>query len=72
MNAVRADHYIRLDARAERRVTIRGRPVTFFFGVQNLTNRRNFASVSWNRRANAPDIDAQQGVFPIAGLHWAF
>ncbi len=72
VNASRADAYVRLDVRAERRTTIGGQPVTFFLGVQNVTNRRNFANVSWNRRTNSPEFNDQQGLFPIAGLDWAF
>jgi hypothetical protein len=72
VNAVRADDYLRLDVRAERRLTVNGQPVTFFFGVQNLTNRKNFASIGWNRRTNAPEVNDQQGLFPILGLDWAF
>lgn len=72
VNAVRADDYVRIDVRAERRLTVNGQPVTVFFGVQNVTNRGNFASVGWNRRTNTAEINDQQGLFPILGLDWAF
>ena len=34
------------------------------------TNRRNFASYSWNRRANTQQSGEQQGIFPILGFDW--
>jgi hypothetical protein len=43
-----------------------------FGGVQNVTNRRNFASYAWNRRTNTPQFGEQQGLFPILGLDWRF
>ena len=49
-----------------------GRPLNLFLGVQNVTNRRNFASYSWNRRTNTQQFGKQQGIFPIAGLDWRF
>ena len=50
-------------------VNAAGQPV---MGVQNVTNRRNFASYSWNRRTNAQQFGEQQGIFPILGLDWRF
>lgn len=47
------------------------RPLNLFLGVQNVTNRRNFAS-SWNRRTNTQQFGKQQGIFPIVGLDWRF
>ena len=43
-----------------------------FAGVQNLTNRRNFAGYNWNRRLNALEFSEQQGLFPILGFEWKF
>ena len=43
-----------------------------FLGVQNLTNRRDFASYSWNRRSNSRQFGEQQGILPITGLEWRF
>jgi hypothetical protein len=48
------------------------RRVTLFAGVQNVTNRRNVAQYSWDRRANALQVSEQLGVFPILGLEWPF
>lgn len=72
VNDVRAEAYSRIDVRAERRLTVNGKPVTFFFGVQNIANRQNFAGIGWNRRTNTPEVNDQQGLFPILGLDWAF
>ena len=49
-----------------------GQPLNVFFGVQNVTNRRNFGTYSWNRRANTRQFGEQQGIFPILGLDWRF
>ena len=40
--------------------------------VQNVSNRRNFASYTWNRRTNTQQFGDQQGIFPILGLDWRF
>ncbi len=46
VNAERAPDYARIDIRLDRTVTVGGRPLNLSFGVQNVTNRRNFASYS--------------------------
>ncbi len=72
VNAERAPDYGRVDIRADRTFIVRGRPLNVFAGVQNVTNRRNFASYTWNRRANAQQFGEQQGIFPILGFDWRF
>jgi len=72
VNGRRAQAYARLDVRAERTFTVRGRRVLVFFGVQNLANRRNVAGYSWNRRTNQLIVQEQLGIFPILGLEWRF
>ena len=72
VNAERAPDYGRVDIRADRTLTVGGRPLNLFLGVQNVTNRRNFANYSWNRRINAQQFGEQQGIFPIVGLDWRF
>jgi outer membrane receptor protein involved in Fe transport len=72
VNAERAPDYGRLDIRVDRRFTVGGQPLNLFVGVQNVTNRRNFASYSWNRRTNAQQFGEQQGIFPVLGLNWEF
>ncbi|MDA1184792.1 MAG: TonB-dependent receptor [Acidobacteria bacterium] len=72
VNAERGPAYARLDIRVDRAITVGGRPMNLFLGVQNVTNRRNFASYSWNRRTNAQQFGEQQGIFPILGLDWRF
>jgi hypothetical protein len=46
--------------------------LNLFFGLQNVTNRRNFASYTWNRRSNTQQFGEQQGIFPILGFDWRF
>jgi TonB-dependent receptor-like protein/carboxypeptidase family protein len=72
VNAERAPDYGRVDIRVDRTFTVGGQPLNLFFGVQNVTNRRNFASYTWNRRTNTQQFGEQQGIFPILGLDWRF
>ena len=72
VNAVRASDYARLDIRVDRTVLTGTRPLLVFAGVQNITNRRNFAGYSWDRRNNRPRFDEQQGLFPLLGMEWRF
>jgi hypothetical protein len=72
VNGERAPDYGRVDLRVDRTFTVSGQPVNVFFGVQNVTNRRNFASYNWNRRTNTQQFGEQQGIFPILGLDWRF
>jgi TonB dependent receptor-like, beta-barrel/Carboxypeptidase regulatory-like domain/TonB-dependent Receptor Plug Domain len=72
VNAERAPDYGRVDLRVDRTFAVGGQPLNLFFGVQNVTNRRNFASYNWNRRINTQQFGEQQGIFPILGLDWRF
>jgi outer membrane receptor protein involved in Fe transport len=72
VNDVRAPAYVRLDLRIDRTITIGGSSAVIFAGAQNITNRRNFAGYTWNRRTNAADFTTQLGLFPLAGLEWKF
>ena len=40
-------------------LALAGRPFTLFAGVQNLTNRRNLAGFTWNRRTNSQQVSKQ-------------
>ena len=72
VNGERGPAYARIDVRVDRTFTVGGQPLNLFFGVQNLTNRRNFGGYVWNRRTNALDVNEQQGLFPIIGFDWRF
>ena len=72
VNGVRADDYFRLDVRVDRSFDIVGESFVLFAGVQNITNRRNFAGYNWNRRLNALEFSEQQGLFPTLGFEWKF
>ena len=72
VNAERAPDYIRLDLRVDRTLRLGDRVATIFAGVQNVTNRRNFAGYAWDRRNNLPKSLEQLGAFPIVGLEWPF
>ena len=72
VNGLRADDYFRLDARVDRAFSVGGQRVTFFAGAQNLTNRRNFATLGWNRTRNVAEINEQNGIFPLIGFDWPF
>ena len=72
VNEERAPDYGRIDVRVDRTFTVSGQPLNVFFGVQNVTNRSNFASYNWNRRTNTLQFGDQQGIFPILGFDWRF
>ena len=72
VNAVRGPAYFRVDARLDWNTTVGGKPVIVFFGVQNLTGRRNVNGYTWNRRTHAADAREQLGVLPLIGLEWRF
>ena len=71
-NAVRAPDYFRLDVRVDRTFTFRDKPVVLFGGLQNATNRQNFAFPGWSRTTNQQTAETQLGLFPIVGLNWKF
>lgn len=72
VNAERLPDYFRLDLRVDRRFTVKGKPVLFFIGAQNVTNRKNTAGFTWNRRLNTQLVNEQLGLFPTIGLDWRF
>ena len=72
VNDRRGPAYARWDVRVDRTFTLAGSPFTLFGGLQNLTNRRNVAGYTWNRRLNAAEASEQQGLFPIVGFEWRF
>jgi hypothetical protein len=72
VNAERAPDYGRVDIRVGRTFSVGAKRLNVFLGVQNVTNRRNFAGYSWNRRTNSEQFGEQQGVFPILGFDWRF
>ncbi|MBC8166885.1 MAG: TonB-dependent receptor [Bryobacteraceae bacterium] len=71
-NAARAPSYYRLDFRVDRTFTFRDKPVVLFGGLQNATNRQNYAFPGWNRVTNREERETQLGLFPIVGLNWKF
>jgi hypothetical protein len=72
VNAERAPDYFRLDVRVDRRFRLGDRPISIFAGAQNVTNRKNVAGYTWDRRNSVVRISEQLGVFPIVGLEWPF
>jgi len=72
VNARRLPDYFRLDLRLDRTFYLKDRAVLVFFGVQNITGRRNIANLQWNRRTATVDENKQLGVFPLAGFEYRF
>jgi hypothetical protein len=72
VNALRLPGYFRLDVRADRTFIVRDQPLLVFIGAQNITNRRNIANYTWNRRSNSVETNEQLGLFPLIGLEWRF
>ena len=58
------------DAIGRRRVIVGG--LLVFIGAQNVINRKNLASYSWDRRANTIQENEQIGLFPLIGMEWRF
>jgi hypothetical protein len=63
---------LRWDVRVDGTLSLVGRPSRRFAGVQHITNRRNVAGYTWNRRTNSSQVREQQGLFPIAAFDWRF
>jgi outer membrane receptor protein involved in Fe transport len=72
VNAERLPDYFRLDVRVDRNLKVWGKPLLLFFGAQNVTNRKNIAGYSWNRRFNNQLTNEQLGIFPNIGMDWRF
>jgi uncharacterized protein YbjT (DUF2867 family)/ligand-binding SRPBCC domain-containing protein len=70
VNGERARDYFRIDLRVDRTFGIGDRRVSIFAGAQNITNRKNFAGATWDRRNNTMKTLEQLGLFPILGLEW--
>jgi hypothetical protein len=72
VNGARSSDYFRADIRIDRAFRVNDQPLTVFLGVQNVTNRKNIAGFSWDRRNNIVSTEEQLGIFPILGLDWQF
>jgi hypothetical protein len=72
VNGERAPAYFRADLRVDRTFIVNGQPVAVFAGAQNITNRKNFASYTWDRRNGVVRVNEQLGLFPILGVDWRF
>ena len=72
VNAERAPDYFRLDLRVERPFRVSQTELLIYGGVQNITNRQNFAGYFWDRRQQIVRFQEQQGIFPILGIDWKF
>jgi hypothetical protein len=72
VNGERAPDYFRLDLRAERTFRTGQTELLVFGGVQNVTDRRNFAGYYWDRRREEVRFQEQMGIYPILGLEWRF
>jgi hypothetical protein len=72
VDADRAPAYVRLDVRVDRTWMVHKKPLTLFFGAQNLTNRQNLLIYTWNRITNKQTALNQEGFFPVFGLEWRF
>jgi hypothetical protein len=72
VNGVRAADYFRFDFRVDRTLTFRDKPLLIWLGLQNATNRKNFANATWDREKNELKISNQLGLFPLVGLDWRF
>ena len=72
INSLRLPSYFRTDARLDRTFYLKQRTILLFFGVQNITGRRNVAGYQWNRQTNTTLVSKQLGVFPLVGFEYRF
>lgn len=72
VNGARSKDYFRLDLRVDRTFLVNDKPLLVFAGLQNATNRSNFAGLSWDRRENTARFEEALKVFPLIGLDWRF
>jgi hypothetical protein len=72
INGLRAPTFFRPDVRLDRTFTVRGKPLLFWIGIQNVLNRRNVTGVQWNQNINKQEFSRQEGLFPLIGIDWKF
>lgn len=72
VNARRAPAYHRLDARADRRFSLRGTNTTLFLEVQNVYDRENVFRYVWNPKTGALHAQKQISFLPIVGVNVEF
>ena len=72
VNTKRYEAYFTLDLRIDRTFSIKGQEVVVYYGLQNVTGRRNPATLLWNRMTNRPEFSYGLTRLLLAGLEWNF
>ena len=72
VNARRYEAFFTLDLRIDRTFSIKGREVVVYYGLQNVTGRRNPTTLLWNRVTNRPRFSYGLARLLLAGLEWNF
>jgi hypothetical protein len=72
VNASRMPDYHRLDLRADRTFLLGRINLALYMEVQNVYNRENVGSFSWNPKTRQPITDKQLGLLPVFGINVQF
>ena len=72
VNTKRYEAYFTLDLRIDRTFTVKGQQVVVYYGLQNVTGRRNPTTLLWNRVTNSQRFSYGLSRLLLAGLEWNF
>ena len=72
VNSMRYDAFFTLDLRIDRTFSVKDQEVVVYYGLQNVTGRRNPTALLWNRVTNTPRFSYGVSRLLLAGLEWNF
>ncbi len=72
VNTERYDAFFTLDLRIDRTFSVKDQDVVVYYGLQNVTGRRNPTTLLWNRVTNMPRFSYGISRLLLAGLEWNF
>ena len=72
VNSMRYDPFFTLDLRIDRTFSVKDQEVVVYYGLQNVTGRRNPTTLLWNRVTNRPRFSYGLSRLLLAGLEWDF
>lgn len=71
-NGERLPAFVSMDARIDRRWSVRGTQLVTFVDVQNVNGRENVTSLQWDAREQRVDRNVGLKVLPTIGINWEF
>ena len=72
VNALRYADYFTLDLRLDRTFRVGDQMVVAYFGLENVTGRKNPTTLLWNRMTNRPRFANGLSRFVLGGMEWNF